>query len=365
MQLSNETPFVAGWVPGFHPDGRELVTVVVKGSFSLRNSRALHSRPQPLLEVDEFGADPARDAPVRENDFAPLKLRCDVLVHATAYAPGGRATTGFDVGVAVGQMTKRLHVTGPRQWRRGLTGVTATAPERFVEHRISYDTAFGGVDVDPERPDVVNTFLENPSGLGFSKSGCKLSGMALPRTEEMGRPVTDPAAHYKPQALGPIGRNWVPRSSYVGTYDKAWQDERMPFMPDDFNPLHYQAAAPDQQIDPPVGGERIVLANLLPEGHLQSEIPSRGVVVSFITHAGEFVEQAGVCDGVTIEPDQDLLALTWRATLALPRDFFDLREIVVTESSAHSTARTRSRALRKTFYAGLGALVADRRRSGA
>jgi hypothetical protein len=139
----------------------------------------------------------------------------------------------------------------------------------------------------------------------------------------------------------------------------------MPFMPEDFNPLYYQAVAADQQIDPPLGGERIILANLTPDGRLESEIPSRGVVVSFITQAGDFSEQAGVCDGVTIEPDEDLLVLTWRASQALPRDLFDLREIVVTERAAHSTARTRIRATRKAFYGGLGALVARRRRSGA
>jgi hypothetical protein len=186
--------------------------------------------------------------------------------------------------------------------------------------------------------------------------------MALPRTEESRRAVSDPSQSYLPMAFGPLGRHWAPRLHHVGTYDKRWQDERMPFMPDDFNPLYFQAAAVDQQIDPPRGGERIVLANLCREGRLHSEIPARSVVVSFITHTGRFEEIEAVCDGVTLEPDTDLLTLTWRASLALKRDFFDLREMVVTERATHSIGRIRARALRKTFYPGLGALVAARRK---
>ena len=256
MRIHNETPYQAGWTTSFLQDGRELVTVVVKGSFSLRNAGELLERQRPLLESDEFGKDPAKDAPLRENDFAPRKPRCDVLLHACAYAPAGRLAARFEVGAVVGAMQKSFVVVGRRQWRRGVVSARASAPEPFDQHRISYDSAFGGVDVDPEDPLRIHSYLQNPSGTGYSRSGAQLEGMALPRSEELKRSVADPSANYPPMAFGPIGRHWVPRLSYVGTYDEKWQNERLPFMPDDFNPLYFQAAPPDQQVDHIVGGER-------------------------------------------------------------------------------------------------------------
>ena len=364
MQLVNETPYCAGWAPGFLPDGREVVTVVVKASFSLRDPQQLHADPQPVFEADTFGDDPALDAPVWECDFVPVKSRCDVLLAATAYAPKGHPSTRFEVAAVVGTMSKRFQVVGARHWRRSVAGCTASDPEPFVQHRIRYDEAFGGIDADPEHPDRLHTFLENPSGLGFAMSARHAYDQPLPRTQECDRPVTDPGQSYRPQAFGPIARHWAPRLGYVGTYDKKWQDERMPFMPEDFNPLFYQCAPADQQIDPPTGGEQIVLSNLTADGLLRSQVPSRGVVVSFIAQTGDFIEIPARCDGITLEPDQDRLAMTWRASLPLRRDLFEVREMVVTDRSNHRTVRTRLRALRKPCYPGLGALVAQRGKRG-
>lgn len=360
MKLKNDTPFLASWVPGFLPDGREVVTVVIKGSFSLRRPDELHHIQHPPLESDEFGADPACNAPVRENDFAIAKRVCDVLIYATAVSPGSRPRTSFEVIATVGSMSKRFNVVGHREWSRSFSACKPSTPEPFVRHRISYDNAFGGIDIDPDQPDIKHTFLANPAGLGYFTSSKRAYGKPLPRTEEVQHTVTQPDKNYVPQAFGPLARHWAPRVCYAGTYDRKWQEERLPFLPDDFDMRFYQVAPQDQQIGSPVGGERIELINLTEESILLSRVPARACVVSFITHTGNYDEHDATCDGITIEPDEDLLTMTWRASVSLRRDLFELREILVTEKSRHSAARTRAKARGKEYFPGLGALVAKR-----
>lgn len=365
MRIHNKTHFPAGWTQSFLRDGREAVTVVVKGTFSLRRAGEPSEQPVELFDTDVFGNEPARDAPLRENDFAPYKPRCDVLLQASAYAPGGRPVRRVEAGVAVGSMQKTFATVGPRTWRRGFVGVVPTAPELFDQCLVSYDTAFGGVDVDPRDPQRIHTFPENPSGIGYSKSGANVDGMPLPRTEELGRGVTDPSAHYVPMALGPVGRHWSPRASYAGTYDEQWQSERLPFLPDDFNSLYFQAAPADQQIDHPTGGERVALVNLCREGRLQTHLPQDGIVMAFINRQGDLWEMKAVCDTILIEPDADRLCMVWRAALPLRRDVFELREMIVARASEYRSARMRARLQGKAYYANLGDIAAARRKGRA
>jgi hypothetical protein len=79
------------------------------------------------------------------------KPRAEFIVHAAACAP--QPVTGMEVAVQVGQVTKRLVVTGDRSWTAaGAPGI----PAPFVRLPITYANAFGGPG------DAVN-----PLGKGF------------------------------------------------------------------------------------------------------------------------------------------------------------------------------------------------------
>ena len=69
-------------------------------------------------------------------------------------------------------------------------------------------------------------------------------------------------------AFGAISRNFASRYPLAGTYDQDWQDNVFPFLPRDFDPLYYQAAPPEQQMDYPSGGEGIELRRLHHPKHL-------------------------------------------------------------------------------------------------
>ena len=81
MDLINATNMIAGYTMGMEPSGRELLVVVVKGTFhiptKLGEAPRLHEQQVPLIMADTFTGEPGYSAPYSEIDFAPRKLKCD------------------------------------------------------------------------------------------------------------------------------------------------------------------------------------------------------------------------------------------------------------------------------------------------
>ena len=107
MELINATRMTAGYNMGLEPSGRELLVVVIKGTFVLPKPGEqvrLHDEQLPLIMADTFTGEPGFSAPVREIDFAPCKHACDVLLTGHARAPTGRQVTRLRAGLRVGPM---------------------------------------------------------------------------------------------------------------------------------------------------------------------------------------------------------------------------------------------------------------------
>ena len=84
---------IAGYTMGMEPSGRELLVVAIKGTYSIPqdgNEPKLMEELVPLVDADVYTGDPGFSAPLYEVDYAPHKLRCDVLLNGSAYAPNGR-----------------------------------------------------------------------------------------------------------------------------------------------------------------------------------------------------------------------------------------------------------------------------------
>jgi hypothetical protein len=362
MELINATKMIAAYAPGLQPDGRELLVVVVKGSFVLpKNGEepVLADEQAEMVFADEFTGEPGFSAPKYESDFAPIKPRCDVLLNGSAYAPGGGPVERVDVGLRVGSMSKIFTVVGNRTWRKGLLGISATKPEPFVKMPISYDNAFGGIDKNHPDEKKHRFYLENHAGKGFHSELAAefIEGAPLPNTEELGQRITSPKGKYRPMAFGPVGRAWQPRPKFAGTYDQNWQDNVFPFLPADFDNQYYQSAPQDQQIDYPRGGEEVEMFNLTPDGRRTFKLPTLEMAVCFFLRNGEKPEAAAPLDTIILEPDLNRFILAWRIALPLKKNMLEMDRVVV---GRMSPAWYRAQELGKTYYSSLKVLIEER-----
>jgi hypothetical protein len=366
MDFVNETKFEAGWTLGFDMDGRELLIVAIKATFLIPKKGEepeIAKEQLPLTEADEFTGEPGFSATLHESDYAHRKPFCDVLLNGSAYAPGGRPTKSVCVGLRVGSMNKSFNVLGDRTWDRNILSVKPTPHKPFVKIPISYDRAYGGVDKHPDNPEKIKTYTKNPIGVGYHPylDAKHIRGKPLPNTEEIGKPVKNKNGNYLPMSFGPIGRNFECRIPLAGTYDKKWLDNVAPFWPDDFDYHYFQAAPKDQQIPYPKGGEPIVLQNLTPAGLTRFKIPRLSMPVVFIPYQGVDIIKESLIDTIMIEPDQDRLTLTWRISLPLRKDCFELDQIIVGKRPRTWHWERKAAAKGKPYFKGISAYIKSKK----
>ncbi len=358
MDLLNSTGMIAGYTMGMNPDGRESLVVVVKGTFTIPKQGGpvtLAAQQSPLIEADTFTGAPGFSSPVYEVDYAPVKPQCDVLFNGSAYAPNGKSVRKVQVLLKLGSLMKTFVVTGNRHWKSGIF-TSSSDIEEFEVMPISYDVAFGGADNFDEDKSKHTSYMKNPVGSGFHKrtKSRLVDETPMPNTEEVDKPIESPSAEYQPMSLGSIGRGWESRLKYAGTYDQNWIDNTFPFLPADFNEAYFQAAPEDQQIPYPQGGEEVILANLTPEGRASFTLPTIEMPVVFFRKKDENHETEAVIDTIVIEPENGVFSMTWRASLPLKKNIFEIPQVLVGKMSR---GWWRARELGKTYYPSLAHLV--------
>lgn len=335
MELINSTRMLAGYTMGMEPSGRELLVVVIKGTFKIPTEPGAPLRLQeeqvPLVMSDVFYGEPGLSAPKYEVDFAPRKQRCDIILNASAYAPGGRPAPRVEVAARIGNWSKSFAVVGDRLWEAAGPGIGMSSPMPFTTMPISYDRAFGGTDNAHEDPSKHAAYMANPSGRGFHKELVKewVDGTPLPNTEELNQPVNWVDGNFKPMAFGVIGRHWQSRAPYAGTYDQNWIDNVFPFLPADFDEQYYQSAPLDQQLPMPLGEQLVTLTNLTPDGQRSFVLPHLEAPVHVFPKKGEREDLTAFADTVVIEPNEERVTMTWRVARPLKRNMFEIARVLV------------------------------------
>ena len=334
MELINATRMTAGYNIGLEPSGRELLVVVIKGTFVLPKPGEqvrLADEQLPLIMADTFTAEPGFSAPIYEIDFAPRKHACDILLTGHARAPAGRQVTRLRASLRVGSMEKVFDVVGDRVWQAGLATITAAEPRPFTQMPVSYDRAFGGADRRSKDPAEHDAYLPNPVGRGWHKhlKNEWVDGSPLPNIEAVGQGVSFPTDKRPPVALGPLGRGWPQRARYAGTYDDTWLADVFPFLPGDFDERYYQAAPEDQQVPLPKGPLEVVLSGFTGDGVRQFMLPHFEAPVHVFPKRGERELHAGVLDTMVFEPDHERLTMTWRVTRPLKKSIFEIAQVRV------------------------------------
>lgn len=337
MQIGkNPLGMSAGITVATDKDGREYYVVVVKGTFSVLSDGQvrLAEQQEPLVYADQHYGEPNQTSIQYECDFARFKRRTDVLVNGNAVSPRGKAVTELTVSLEIGNSKKEVKVFGDRKWERGLLGFHSTPPESFESMPLVFERAFGGSDHSHESPKHQGTELRNPVGVGFHKNSTAsaIEGKPLPNLEDSRHPISKWSDRPPPAGVGFIGRNWQPRVTHAGTYDERWMQERLPFLPADFDDQYFQAALQDQQFSYLQGGETVRCTNMTPEGVFSFVLAQVNLPLWF-RFRDRPLEVLPNLDTLVVEPGQRRYLATWRAAVPVGRKLNALREIGVGKGS--------------------------------
>lgn len=317
----NLTPFAAEQLLLQDERGADVLTLVVKASFRIRERGGLERlEPQsPLNLAPVFHGEPGASSLKYETEAVFTKTTTDVVLLGHAHAPNDR-TTQLEVSLRVGSLHKRVLVVGERVWSRFLGTSTISPPLRFERMPLVYERAFGGWDRSvPEQHEVD---LRNPVGTGFiaHPSRHAYEGLRLPNLEEPSQPIRRPTDRPPPVGFGFIAPNWQPRLRHAGTYDRAWLEQHLPLVPQDFDRRHFNAAPVDQQAPTFFkGGEPVELLNASTRGHLRFNLPTHRFEGVVMMRPGRRDSFHMPLDTVLIDTDEHLLMMVWRGSFPIHR----------------------------------------------
>ncbi|MFI8616866.1 DUF2169 domain-containing protein [Acidovorax sp. NPDC077693] len=285
----------------------------------------------PLVDADQFYAQPTTSSCIQESDFAPYKPQCDILLaNATAYSPEGQPERRWPVGARIGNWQKVLAVTGPRRMHEGVLGWKVTEPEKATEVPLRWELAYGGTCQWPlhpaadQEPEIWAPYEANPIGCGWVDKAwhkkSRLDEFPAPQIEAFNQPFDANAANamrYTPVGVGPVGKWWTPRRAKGGTYDQAWKESRWPRLPKDFDFGYWNCAPEDQQIPYPEGGEEILLVGLTPGQRVfKCQLPPPAVHAVARLKVGPVLPLPMRLDTVTVDFKARTLSCVWRIQVA-------------------------------------------------
>lgn len=254
-------PFQLGFMSRtFSKDKRFYVSVAVMSYFPFHNSSALGTEQDMWLTINEaLGSETIFDA-------CMPKVQGEIIMLGNCYAPEQKPAKQLYVDLDVGNLLKRVVVTGDRHWKRGILSEgflgrvidndwDISAAEPFSEMKMDWINAFGG-----------ENYPNNPLGKGYIKSKDEIfEGSPLPNIEASHHIVISPTDKIQPGGYGPIDPSWPVRHKKMGKkYDKNWEKNHYPEPSVDFDDTFYNAAPFDQQLDEKYwdGDEKIVITNM-------------------------------------------------------------------------------------------------------
>lgn len=312
-KIRNETPYATERTWARDINGVHIWIVVVKATFDIKPDGALSlsdRQLEPLLAPEYIG-EPGLSSLRYDADLVPAKPTTDILLNATAYAPGGRPSVDFLVEARIAGMRKIVRVRGIRAWSYDALDNEPSAPEPVTQLPIRYERAYGGHDETDPDPRNQKLDLRNPVGCGVATRTSHLRGRLAPNFEYPSGTIEKTG----PAGFGPIASFWSPRREWSGTYDQEWQEKRLPLLPLDWDPRSLLCSPKDQQPDRHLrGDEQVELVNLTPNGYLCFTLPR--IHFNFSTRvAGRIENHRSQIASVIIEPDHPRVIIVWQSCL--------------------------------------------------
>ncbi|MBS1816321.1 MAG: DUF2169 domain-containing protein [Acidobacteria bacterium] len=331
--VDNRTPFA--FAPLFLTDeeARPVVVGLVKATFDFDSAGTVRRSPQQ--DPVNLAGTPATDAPVPsmrfEPEAVPCKLATDVVLVGHAAPPGGGATQ-VDVGIKVGPVRKLARVFGTRFWVWTPQGVILTRTAALAEPvPLTWENAFGGLDVINSTPDRMLMEVRNPVGTGFGKP-LRADGdrLRLPNIEDPTNLIQAYGTAVPPCGFGFTSPNWQPRAAFGGTYDEQWTATRKPLLPLDFDRRFFSAAAPGL-VAPGFlrGDEDVVILNTTAGARVDFALPRvPPPLVRVVLRGGRDGVLRSALDTVVVDADRQKVVLLWR-TASVPGSPHDVTALAV------------------------------------
>lgn len=312
MEKINRTPYELEGTIIFDRMGNETLLVILKGTFDFEPGQSRFADEQlPPVHADEYHGDPVTTSIRVATDMLPLRPQTGVTLSGHAVCPGGKVGK-MNVGLKLGDLQQVAVVYGNR------TGFNnADRPEPFERMPLTWENAFGGFDDSHDNAKHHDALQENPVGKGFLASKTKRSAnkVPLPNIEHPAHPCRSPHDHVPAVGFGPIPPAWLHRRQYAGTYDEAWQRERCPLLPDDFDDRFLQAAPPELTARGYLSGdETCVLLGMTEEGRIEFPLAAPAPVAGVRMH-GAGVRANPKLESIHIDADARQYHVTWKASV--------------------------------------------------
>jgi hypothetical protein len=274
MYVNNKTPFEFIALPGYDKEGREVLTNIIKGTFSISPSRSLKipDKPVPITMADEYWGEPGASPLKYESDLAVFKPATDLILLGFAYHYRGKKIRSMEVSFGVGSKIKRATVECPEAADR----IPLTLLENLPEKK---------------------------SWLGSNRFG---------------------------EGFGFYPKNYPPRIKYAGTYDETWRKDRAPFLPADFDYRFFQSAYPELITDVYLkGNERVFAENVSPAGPILMDLPGIDIEVKTVFEHRSIKSRTAL-DTLILEPENRWLVLVWRQMVPCHNMIKDIQGFEIT-----------------------------------
>jgi hypothetical protein len=336
-EIDNQTPYAFEPLFLVDEEWRPLVVPVVKGTFAIQHGGrcALADEQLPLLPSGQcWGKDPETSSYRYEPEVAFFKPNTDVVLNGHAHAPRS-GTREMRVSLRVGPLARDLRVVGDRVWFRSLGAVAISDPTPFERMPLVYERAFGGWDRSDPNPERHSCERRNPVGLGFCERARFEDGLRLPNIEDPREPLSALTDKPAPAGFGFVSPHWQPRAGLAGTYDAAWQQQRAPLLPRDFDRRHLNASSAGLTARGYLrGDEQVSMLGVTPDGSASFELPGVAAPqVSLRLDDGPH-ELSLALDTVIIEPDERRVQLLWRGHASLRTGPHELRALQVSNRAS-------------------------------
>ncbi len=286
------------WQPAPHACA---ITLVCKATFPLAPGEAslAQTQEQPC-QNDVYWNNEAHRSLFSPGDLAPIKLRADVLLVGSAYAPHGEQVRSLITRLKIAGIDKSLDVLADRAIAQD--GAVVEGP-RFTRMPLVWERAAGG----PGTSNPVGMRGDQHDNHGWTP---------LPNLAPLGHGNNRPP----PVGFGPVAASWPPRRELLGHRASTWPTSRWAEepMPADIDLGYFNAAPRDQQVDKLLDNEGITLENLHPHHpSLTMTLPGLRPRARVERPSGAEDEVLLRADTLWIDTDRCLVTLVWRGRVRL------------------------------------------------